>query len=181
MIIKMPRPFSGRLLRILALILGSLVLAGWLSGIRLMAYPGRSMEPAVKAGDHFIALTGLWSLRSIKRFDMAVYDVPPNNKWADRKIPWMKRVVGMPGEHIRISGTELFVDGRKIDAPFYGTPTGDQKLPAFEVKLGPDQFFMLGDNLNHSFDDSRSMGPIHQSLVRGFVAYVIRTSPEKKE
>ncbi len=177
MIARPTRPVTRRLLRVAALA-GALLGAGWLSGLKLMAFPGESMTPAVGPGDHFVAFTRLWNLRSPRRFDLVIYDVPPGSKWAERKIPWMKRLIGLPEEHIRVSGSDLIVNGRKVDAPFLRPAAGRQE---FEVTLGPNQFFMLGDNLDHSFDDSRSMGPIDRSLLRGRVAFVIRTSPTKNE
>src|SRR5215216_2457258 len=75
----------------------------WMSGARLFAFPRESMVPAVKPGDYFVGMVGLWHFHTPKRFDMAIYDVPSDSKWADRKIPWMKRIVGLPGEHIRFN------------------------------------------------------------------------------
>jgi signal peptidase I len=152
----------------------AVVAALWLSGVRLFAFPGESMSPAVRAGDHFVGLVGVWGLRSPRRFDMVIFDVPPTSRWASQNIPWMKRLVGLPGEHVRLSGNELSIDGRKVEAPFLhvdgqGAPQGD-----FELILRDGEYCVLGDNLDHSFDDSRSMGPIDRSLIRGFVAFVVR-------
>src|SRR5436190_16077986 len=106
-----------RLLRVLALVavaIGSV----WLSGVRLFAFPGESMIPAVRPGDSFVGLVGLWGHRTPERFDMLLFDVPSTSKWAERKIPWMKRLVGLPGEHVRLSGAELFINGRRVESSF---------------------------------------------------------------
>src|ERR1041385_7747033 len=102
----------------LVIVLVAAAVAVWIGGVRLYAFPGVSMAPTVKPGDHFIGFVGLWRLRSPKRFDMVIFDVPSTSRWAGQKIPWMKRVVGLPGEHIRLSGEELFINGRKEDAAF---------------------------------------------------------------
>ena len=107
---------------------------------------------------------------------MVIFDVPRTSKWSAQKIPWMKRLVGLPSEHIRISGNQLFVDGRKVDAPFLHGGSHVKQQEDFEVTLGDNEYFVVGDNLDHSFDDSRAMGPIDRSLIKGFVAFVIRTS-----
>src|SRR5687767_12768510 len=92
----------------------------WLSGVRLFAFPGVSMVPAVRPGDYFVGCVGLWGHRTPQRFDMLIFDVPPTSKWAVQKIPWMKRLVGLPGEHVRLSGSELFIDERKVaSSPLY--------------------------------------------------------------
>ncbi len=167
-----------RLPRVLAL---AAVVVGctWLSGVRLFAFPGESMVPAVRPGDYFVGFVGLWGSRTPERFDLLIFDVPPTSKWAAQKIPWMKRLVGLPGEHVRLSGTDLFIDGRKIESSFLhaeGTATLSRN---FELQLRSDEFCVLGDNLDRSFDDSRSMGPISRPLVKGRAVFVVHRSKDK--
>lgn len=169
------RPLSKRIFRI-AGVVAAIALLGWGSGVRLFLLYGDSMVPAVNPGDHFVGLVGPWNLRSPARFDRVIFDVPSTSKWAGQEIPWMKRVVGLPGERVKLVGAELLIDGRKVDAPFLYSPPADTTDGALEITLGPDQYFVVGDNLDHSFGDSRTMGPIDRGLIRGFVAAVIRTS-----
>ncbi len=146
----------------------------WLSGARLFAFPGKSMAPAVMPGDYFVGLVGLWGMRPPERFEMIIFEVPPDSKWAVHGIPWMKRVVGLPGEHVRLAGERLYIDGSEVTASFLHR---DHVAPAkseVDVRLKADEYYVLGDNLDHSFDDSRSMGPIRKSRLRGSVAFVIR-------
>jgi len=152
----------------------------WLSGVRLFAFPGKSMMPTLMPDDYFVGMTGLWRYRTPQRFDMMIFDVPPTSKWAERKIPWMKRLVGLPGEHVRVSGAELYINEQKVDSPMLHTGRTAGQESDVDVTLGADEFFVLGDNLDHSFDDSRSMGKISKSLTRGFVAWVIHR-PKIKE
>jgi signal peptidase I len=146
----------------------------WLSGIRVFAFPGQSMSPAVAAGDHFVGMIGVWGLRSPGRFDMVIFHVPSSSRWAGHNIPWMKRLVGLPREHVRLSGNELYIDGHKVDAPFLHSDGQATSHHDCELMLGDEEYFVLGDNLDYSFEDSRSMGPINRSLIRGFVAYIFR-------
>jgi signal peptidase I len=147
--------------------------AFWISGIRLYAFPGQSMSPAVQAGDHFIGLTGLWNLRLPRRFDMVIFDVPVASHWAAAKIPWMKRVIGLPGEQVRLSGSQLYINDRAIDAPFLHSDGQEKSAQDFKMTLGKHEYCVVGDNLNQSFDDSRSLGPIDRSLINGFVGLVL--------
>lgn len=164
--------FSLRLLSIVALVLG----AAWLSGVRLFAFPGESMVPAVQPGDIFVGLVGLWGHRSPERFDRVIFDVPPDSKWAERKIPWMKRLVGLPGEHVRLAGADLFIDGRKVDSPSLHVEKASNHAAGFSLQLRRDEYCVLGDNLDRSFEDSRSLGPIAGSLIRGRVIWVFHRS-----
>lgn len=164
---------SLRKLRRNALITAAITGVVWLSGVRLFAFPGKSMEPSVMAGDTFVGLVGLWGLRAPARFDRIIFDVPATSRWAERKIPWMKRVVGLPGEKIRLSGDRLFVNGRELVSSFLHRDPAAQPSRDFELTLKAEEYCVLGDNLDHSFDDSRTLGPIAKSLLRGRVAFVI--------
>lgn len=146
----------------------------WLSGARLFAFPGESMAPTVMPGDYFVGMVGLWGTRAPERFDLVIFDVPPESKWADLGIPWMKRVVGLPGERVRLAGERLFIDGQEVTAPFLHLARTTTIESEVDVALKADEPFVLGDNLDHSFDDSRSLGPIRRSLLQGSVALVIR-------
>ena len=152
----------------------------WLSGVRLFAFPGKSMEPAVMAGDYLVGLVGLWAVSLPERFDMVIFKVPLTSKWAERRIPWMKRVVGLPGERIRLSGERLFIDGREVKAPFLHRDREGKLSADFEITLKAEEYFVLGDNLDHSFEDSRVLGPISKSLLRGRVAFVIHRAKPKR-
>jgi signal peptidase I len=151
----------------------------WASGYRLFVFQGVSMMPAVASGDHLLARAAPWEPSVPDRFDLVVFDVPTMSKWAAHKIPWMKRVVGLPGEHVKLVGAELYIDGRKQDNPFIHSARPPSQT-AVDITLGADQYFFLGDNLDHSFDDSRTMGPIDGALIRGIVAGVIHTSREER-
>ena len=150
-----------------------MIAGGWLSGVRLFAFPGESMAPAVHPNDYFVGFVGLWRCRMPGRFEMVIFDVPPTSKWAERKIPWMKRLIGLPGEHVRLSGAGLFINGRKVESSFLHSGRLPSQATDFELQLGPAEYCVLGDNLDRSFDDSRSMGPIARSLIRGCVGRVI--------
>jgi signal peptidase I len=153
--------------------------AVWLSGVRLFAFSGRSMEPTVMAGDYFVGVVGWIGARSIKRFDLVIFDVPPTSKWAGRKIPWMKRLIGLPGERVRLVGDRLFIDRREVKAPFLHRDSAPRSSGDFEVVLKPDEYFVLGDNLDHSLEDSRVLGPISKSLLIGRVVFLINRTKTK--
>ena len=170
-----PRRKILRLALIAAVVVGSM----WLSGVRLFAFSGRSMEPTVMAGDYFVGLVGIWGVRPLERFDMVIFDVPPTSKWAGRRIPWMKRLVGLPGERVRLVGDRLFIDGREEGAPFLHRDGEASRSGDFEVSLKSDEYFVIGDNLDHSVEDSRVLGPIPAALMQGRVAFVINRAKEK--
>jgi signal peptidase I len=153
----------------------------WLSGVRLFAFRGNSMIPAVMPDDHFVGMVGLWKRTEPKRFDMLIFDLPEKSAWAHRKIPWMKRLVGLPGEQLRLSGDALFINGDRVDAPFLRSKARADVERSIDIKLGENEFFVLGDNLDHSLEDSRSFGPLQRDLIKGYVGMVIHGSGKRKE
>jgi signal peptidase I len=169
-----------RKLRRVLLGIGGLALLVWLSGVRLFAFAGDSMVPTVHGGERMLGLVGPWGWRTPKRFDLVIFDVPPASKWAGKGIPWMKRLIGLPNENVRLVGRQVWIDGRLIDAPFLHVDSSVSERREFEVKLGPGQYFVLGDNLDHTLEDSRVLGPIAREAIRGFVAHVFSQAPRRQ-
>jgi signal peptidase I len=77
----------------------------------------------------------------------------------------IKRVIGLPGERVTIRGGRVYIDGSLLDEPYvldYCTsPSCDG-----EWQLGPDEYFVLGDNRRHSLD-SHSFGPVQRAAIKG--------------
>jgi signal peptidase I len=82
----------------------------------------------------------------------------------------VKRVVGLPSEHVRLVGGRLEVDGRRLPEPYAaaGPPLGD--LVELDLTLGDDELAVLGDSRRHS-TDSRSFGPVRLDEVVGVVRF----------
>ena len=86
-----------------------------------------------------------------------------------RRDDYIKRVVGLPGEHVCLDGRETYIDGRKISEPYVSGDADD-----FEYDLGDDQYLMLGDNRTESYDSRMpDMGPIHLSDMKGRVRMIV--------
>ncbi len=125
---------------------------------------GASMSAALRDGDR--VLVNKWScrFRDLDRFDIVVF------KYAyDTRTDYIKRVIGLPGETVRIdSDGRIYIDGRLL-AEDYGTePIADPGIAAEDVTLGDDEYFVLGDNRNNS-SDSRDpdVGAVSRRQVKG--------------
>jgi signal peptidase I len=117
------------------------------SRLRRYAIAELSMQPALGAGDWVLARR---VVAPLERGDIVVFEHPGR---ADFEL--VKRVVGLPGEHVLLAAGEVTADGRTVDAWATG-PT----MPDGSWRLGPHEVFVLGDNRAFSSGDSRALGPI---------------------
>jgi len=72
----------------------------------------------------------------------------------------VKRVIGLPGETISINDGEVYINGQELEEPWLPADEGfNSSGELSEVKLGENQYFVLGDN-RFASRDSRSFGPV---------------------
>ena len=83
-------------------------------------------------------------------------------------MPVIKRVVGMPGDALEIRHGSVYIDGKRLNEP-YVEQRDDFTYP--EVTLGPEEYFLMGDNRAHS-GDSRLWGPVPRQNIVGKVWFV---------
>ncbi len=134
----------------------------------------QSMESSLEPGQYVLVdkLTPHWS--AYQRGDIVVLHPPQG--WADTSgTPFIKRVIGLPGDQVEIrSDGSVYVNGTRLDESAYTyldqptTALGDQT----SWTLGPDELFVMGDHRVAS-EDSREFGPIKESSVigRAFLRY----------
>lgn len=118
---------------------------------------GQSMQPNLQPAERLVIEKVSYYLGAPQRGDIVVVELP---QMSDLLI---KRVVGLPGETVEIRRGEVLIDGKAIDQPFVLLSGGTTYGP---VTLGPDSYFVMGDNRNNS-NDSRSFGPIHRDEIAG--------------
>ena len=131
--------------------------------------PSPSMVPALAIGDRLVIEKVSYRLYAPRRGDIVVFHPPIAAIEAlgyfetDTTIPWIKRVVGLPGETVSISHGQIFIDGRPIADPY------PSETPRYEMEprtVGDNQLFVLGDNRNHSLD-SHIWGTVAADRVIG--------------
>ena len=124
---------------------------------------GASMEPNLK-NNNIVLLNKLdYKLNDIKRFDVVVI----NND----KTKLIKRIIGLPGEHIEYKDGNLYVDGFVINENFKHGDTFDFKLETIGYLTIPgDKYFVIGDNRTNS-TDSRMIGLIDKEKILGSVSF----------
>jgi signal peptidase I len=98
-----------------------------------------------------------------QRGDVIVFHPPPPN---DPSRDFIKRVVGVPGDTVDIRDGGVYVNGARISEPFIQQPTFPINVRFTHVALGPNQYYVLGDNRGNS-SDSRAWGPITGDAIVG--------------
>jgi signal peptidase I len=125
--------------------------------MRLPEVSGLSMEPQIHSGERVLINTFAFRLGAPRRGEIVAFRYGGD----DREV--IKRVVGLPGDHIRIDRGAVYVDGAKLDEP-YVQNRDDRSFG--EVVVPPDSVYVLGDNRGNS-EDSRVFGPVADQLLIG--------------
>jgi len=126
--------------------------------LRVPQVIGPSMLPHVQPGELVLINTLAYRFGPIRRGDV----VALTHDEATAQT-FLKRVVALPGERVRIDRGRLFVDDRPVAEPYVSFSDG-RSVPT--VTVPAHGFYVLGDNRAES-EDSRSWGPIDESAVIG--------------
>jgi signal peptidase I len=120
----------------------------------------RSAYPHFVPGDRILVDKLLFKLNSLQRGDMIV------GKWQSDSIDVFKRVIGLPGETIKISNNKVFANGVQLNEKYLEPGVVTNGYGWTERTLGPDEYFVMGDNRMDS-GDSRQHGPMQISGIVG--------------
>jgi signal peptidase I len=147
------------------------VLAYAVSPLALYRVPSTSMEPTIMPGDLLIVDSWAYTRTLPERGDIVVFMAP-----GAEPREYVKRVVGLPKEPLRIAGHRTFVAGRPVSEPYARIgptdPTLLEQPDRGPLWVAPGHLYVLGDNRTHSVD-SRSFGPVPFPLVRGRVLWIV--------
>ena len=134
-----------------------------------------SMEPTIEVGDRFFINRVVYKFTSPKRGDLIVF----RTNASDDAALHIRRVIGLPGETIQISGGRILIDGEAYkegkDFPMISNPG----LASSSITLESGEYFVLGDNRNNS-EDSRyaDIGNVKKKYIVGKLWFTI--SPRSK-
>jgi signal peptidase I len=134
---------------------------------------GASMQPNFATSQRVIVDRLTMMLSGPARGDVIVLDSPQTK---DELL--IKRVIGLPNETIVIQDGRVYVNGKLLDETYVNDFCTMRSCNG-EWQLGPDQYFVLGDNRSHSLD-SHAFGPVSRSAIIG-IARVRYWPPDKAE
>lgn len=159
--------FRRKMVRILAIYACICIFVAILSRtVFMLSYvPTESMENTILAGDFVFGLRTQVEADDLKRYDILSF-IPPDSP----DETYIKRLIGLPGETIRIESGRVFADGMELDDSFVLEAEDDSGDGIYEIPEGC--YFFLGDNRDNS-EDSRfweekyvPLGNIHAKAKR---------------
>lgn len=123
---------------------------------------GQSMYPTFKGGEYVLVYRQAYHWGQPHRGDIVVFH--PDSM---RREDYIKRIIGLPGDTVRIHNGVVYINGHPIEEPYISEP------PRYEGqwKVPEGYIFVLGDNRNNS-RDSHVMGPVPLSTVVGKAVFV---------
>ena len=126
--------------------------------------PSGSMRTTLLEGDRILVNKFIYKFGDPHRGDVIVFKFPSN-----MKETLVKRVIGLPGDTVELTGGAMYVNSKKLKEPYVQVNMQGEFGPK---KVPFDQYFVMGDNRNIS-DDSRYWGtlPRKDILGKAFVIY----------
>ena len=125
---------------------------------------GHSMEPTLSDHDNLLVDKISYRFKDPERYDIIVF---PYQHGKD--IFYIKRIIGLPGETVQVKDGYVYINGELLETEVYGAEVMENPMMAeTPITLGEDEYFVLGDNRNHS-QDSRdpNVGPVHREDIMG--------------
>jgi len=121
---------------------------------------GSSMAPGILDGDRILVEPWSYVVGEEQRGDVVVLRYP-----LDPSVDYIKRIIGLPGDHLFLANGHVWVNGRPLNEPYVADVDVGSYL---EAVVEEDHVFVLGDNRPRS-SDSREFGQVPIEYVRGRV------------
>jgi len=121
---------------------------------------GTSMMPSLEDQERIFVNKFVYRLEPIERGDVVVFRYP-----RDPSKSFIKRVIGLAGDRIRINAGQVWVNGKRLEEDY--VPRAYEDLRSYsETVVPPGSYFVLGDHRSLS-NDSRDFGPVSDSYIYG--------------
>lgn len=131
---------------------------------------GNSMHPNFVDRERLLTEKVTYRFSNPQRGDVIVFEAPP-----DRQKDFIKRVIALPGETIEIKDNRVYINKQILDESYLDssvlTHSGAYLSESRAVTLGDNEYFVMGDNRDHS-SDSRSWGTITRDKIVGKAWFV---------
>jgi signal peptidase I len=126
---------------------------------------GTSMLPRLEDHDRLFINKFVYHITSIERGDVVVFHYP-----RDPEKSYIKRVIAVPGDKLRIDHGQVWLNGKLVPEGYVPDAYRDARSYA-EMVVPDDSYFMMGDHRSIS-SDSREFGPVERDLIYGKAVFV---------
>ncbi len=126
---------------------------------------GTSMLPVLQDQDRLFINKIVYRMGEIHAGDVVVFQYP-----RDHTKSYIKRVIALPGDDLRIEHGRVIVNGARLKEPYVPNRFTDDRSQA-EMVLPPNEYFVMGDHRSIS-SDSRDFGPVQRNLIYGKAVFV---------
>lgn len=126
---------------------------------------GTSMLPRLEDHDRLFINKFVYRFAAIERGDVVVFHYP-----RDPEKSYIKRVIALPGDRLRIDKGEVILNGRLLREPYVPEAYEDSRSMR-EMIVPDDTYFVMGDHRSIS-SDSREFGPVDRTLIYGKAVFV---------
>ncbi len=132
---------------------------------------GNSMYPNFHDGEYILTDKVSYRFGQPQRGDVVVFQAPKN-----KEVDYIKRIIALPGETVKIVNNSIYIDNRKLPEVYipddYITNGGSFLTDGQEAIVPQDEYFAMGDNRSHS-SDSREWGFVKKEEIvgRAFLRY----------
>ena len=126
---------------------------------------GASMLPVLEDQDRLFINKLAYRVGDIHRGDVVVFLYPH-----DHEKSYIKRVIALPGDTLRIDHGKVYVNSARIDEAYVPKRFEDDRSQP-EMTVPPHEYFVMGDHRSIS-SDSREFGPVDRELIYGKAAFV---------
>ena len=130
---------------------------------------GSSMYPNFEDGEYLLTDKISYRLREPKRGDVVIFTAPQ-----DTEHDYIKRIIGMPNESVKVESGKIFINGAILNETYlpshFSTFPGAFTAQGQTIFVPADQYFVLGDNRNNS-SDSRAWGFVPKKNLVGKISF----------
>jgi signal peptidase I len=134
---------------------------------------GTSMLPRLQDQDRIFINKFAYHFEKISRGDVVVFYYP-----RDPEKSYIKRVIALPGDELRVDDGRVYVNGALVPEPYVPARFRDSRSVSSLV-LPPDSYYVMGDHRSIS-SDSRDFGPVDRSFIYGKAAFVYWPTTEMR-
>ncbi len=135
-----------------------------------MKVDGKSMNPTLLNRDILLIDKSCYKDKQPQRYDMIAFQYR-----YDHSVRYIKRVIGLPGETVEIKDNKIYINGEELKE-YYGIYEDEKRHfdDYAERRLKSDEYFVLGDNRDHTADSrSGDVGPVEKDLIIGRAVFRI--------